>query len=142
MQIKKINEELLMLHDSLLVSMEDNTINNIIKLTFLAEDKGEQYILTINDVVTSRCQDWKFGNIVLDAYITDINDINFNINDITKKIIFVNDLTIQQIKLKQYQSILEDIMNEKKFILEINPSYGAYFIAIFTNCSFTHSISP
>ena len=122
-QINKINNELIKLHDSYFVAISDNIGEQITTLSFLTEDKKEIDIY-LRSVYNSRCIDWKFGNIVLDAeVITDKNRIK-------ELIIFIEDLTDIQIKDKKYIELMKKVLNKELFIIEINPSYGAYYLSI------------
>jgi hypothetical protein len=133
-EIDKMNKALRQLHDSRFIAIEDNLQKNSAKLTFLLEDQTLVYIL-LNEIVSLRCTDWKFENVILDMWI--INDTIDN-KRLLDLIIYVDELNKFQIENQAYASILEEIKNKTSFLVEINPSYGAYFVAIAKSIQITH----
>jgi len=130
-QIDKINKELAELHDSYFVAISDNIGEQITTLSFLTEDK-KRINIYLKSVYNSRCIDWKFGNIVLDAEIITDKD------RIKELIIFIEDLTDMQIKNKKYIELMKKILNKELYIIEINPSYGAYYLGICKDIKIMH----
>ena len=123
--INIINTILKKLHDYYFVTIDDNLDKNSSKLTFLSEDKKNKIVIDLINVKNSRCMDWKYGNIILDAEI-----VNPSSNRIIDLINFLEDYTEIEIKKQKYLSVLEQIKRNKLYILEINPSYGAYYLAL------------
>ena len=128
MPIEVINRELEILHDSRLISINDNLDSNFVVLTFLSEDKKSKISVHIEGLLNSRCDNWKFGNIVLDAEVVDRHS-----NRILDILFFIEDYNEIQIDNKKYESILDKINKELLYIFEINPTYGAYYAAIAKN---------
>jgi len=127
MQIREINSLLFILHDAIFVGLEDNIKTNSSKLTFLLEDEQTTINILLSGINSSRCIDWKFANIVLDASV--YSNTN-NIERLIELICHIEELTEIQIQNNVYSNLLNDIVNQNKYIFEINPSYGAYFTAI------------
>jgi len=129
MQVSNINSKLNFLHDAILVSMKDDIKTKSSKLTFLSEDEKLSLNVVLHGIVSSRCTNWKIGNIVLDASVTGINML-VDPNIIIELIIFTEELSKIQIQNQAYLPIMKDIESGKLFIFELNPSYGAYYVGI------------
>ena len=132
MQIKKINSILDLLHDAIFISIKDDIQAKSSKLNFLSEDEKSSITITLHGVVSSRCINWKFGNIVLDALVIDKECI-VNKKEIIDLIIYAEELSEIQIQNQAYMLILKDIEVGKLVIFELNPSYGAYYVGIAHN---------
>ena len=129
MQIEDINSRLDLVHDAILVSIEDSIRNNTSKLTLISEDEKLLISIVLNGIVSSRCINWKIGNIVLDASVIGMEN-QFNEKRVFELIVFSEEFSQVQIQNKAYLPILKDIEAGKLFIFELNPSYGAYFVGI------------
>ena len=128
MQTNKNNYNLTsVLHDAILVAIEDDIHKNSSKLSFILSKNKKSFHVHLKDISASRCTDWKFGNVVLD-----VNRIKSkkDTNRIIEIINYVEELSEYQISKKAYLPLYEKIENGELFIFEINPSYGAYFVAI------------
>jgi len=125
MQISEVNKKLQILHDCILIGISDNLESKITKLVFITEKIDKKITIILKSVLNSRCEDWKFGNIVLDASILENKSRYIDI------LIFVEDLNKLQIEKKQYIDLLKKIEDKQIHIFELNPSYGAYFVCLF-----------
>lgn len=128
-QINDILEEFKILHDARFISIVDDLEQKTTKLTFITEDNKTYIEVILVGVVSSRCVDWLFGNIVLDVDI--INDANDNM--IIDTIVFVEYMNKILKNKKAYLPLFQKIKNNELFLLQINPSYGAYFVSIVEN---------
>ena len=130
-QIKNMLDKLKILHDTKFVSIEDDLEFMLTKLTFVSEDNKNIITVLLKDVVSARCTDWLFGNIVLDADI--LNDAEDKM--IIDNIVFAEYMNEILIQKKAYLPLLEKIKNNELLLFQINPSYGAYYVAIAKNIS-------
>jgi hypothetical protein len=135
MLFDKINEKLKTLHDYKLVMIENDHFNNSIHLIFINEDKTIKIEIVLYDVVEIKCTNWNSENIVLDCYVIDTDNPNSK-KRLLDLLIYTLDLNKIQLKNNTFEPLLNNILHKETFILEVNPSFGAYLVAIFKKIQF------